>query len=617
MSARRVSHDVDEPVQQQEEVKRWTRFYPPLLVPVVVVVAAGLILPSALNVPQSDPATVVEYAPVPPADDTPPSTRGNLSSLALGSSETIAAPPAPPPAAPPSEGRGDRPNQKRCVGSPPRQTEDLQSPPCVPYFEGDNFGATYLGVTRDEITVLAYFSAGAYEQEVSPAPGTYIDVNAPKLPACQKTSAATGYTDPKTCDHMAVRITRAFSKSFNTRYQTYGRRVHYWVYFSGANTAAGRRGDAVANYEKLRPFAVIDAALIGGFNQEYQVAMARLKVLVFSSASGSLPASFYRSVAPLGWGFYPDIEHWAAMYGSYVCQKVVPFPVRRYGNPSGIGEPNGSERRFGVWYTNDPGHPEYTLFARLVKQHIAECGANVVEESTFAYSGYSINGRDRGAEASQAAARFRSKNVTTVLYVGGEETRFSAAADSIRYYPEIVVAGDLHVDGYISATLQNQQVWQNAWATTFGVRVGRPEDSPAYRAFKEGDPNGDGPAANYAQQFYRDHFMLFQAIQVAGPRLDPESIDEGLHAIPETSSNDPFTAAFFFDPSDHTAVKDSAEQWWDPRGRAPGATTAGCYRMVRNGKRSLADEWVGGDDVFRNASDPCNRLNAGYRYIIS
>ena len=44
---------------------------------------------------------------------------------------------------------------RRCIGDPPRQIEDPQSPPCVPYWEGDNGGATTRGVTRNEIRLAA------------------------------------------------------------------------------------------------------------------------------------------------------------------------------------------------------------------------------------------------------------------------------------------------------------------------------------------------------------------------------------------------------------------------------------------------------------------------------
>ncbi len=37
---------------------------------------------------------------------------------------------------------------RRCVGDPPRQTEDPQSPPCVNYFAGENGGATYMRTSQ-------------------------------------------------------------------------------------------------------------------------------------------------------------------------------------------------------------------------------------------------------------------------------------------------------------------------------------------------------------------------------------------------------------------------------------------------------------------------------------
>src|SRR5687767_4159507 len=48
---------------------------------------------------------------------------------------------------------------RRCVGDPPRQIEDPQSPPCVPYWDGDNGGATAMGVTRDQIRLIGDFPA--------------------------------------------------------------------------------------------------------------------------------------------------------------------------------------------------------------------------------------------------------------------------------------------------------------------------------------------------------------------------------------------------------------------------------------------------------------------------
>lgn len=588
--------------------------YPPLSVLAIGVVLALLLLPSSLNLPQSNPTTVLEYAPVPPDDENQPPPAGNLSSLGLSTSGTLTkkAPPLPPPV---EEGLGGRPLQKRCIGDPPRQTEDPSSPPCVPFFEGDNFGATYQGASANEITVLVYFDEATYgfpgRSEVSPAPGTYVDVNQPRLPNCPGTNQGPN-TNPEECDHAVIRTLKGFTKYFNERFQTYKRRVHYWAYFTDSDTAAERRSDAVSNWERLKPFAVIDGAAFNGFNQEYQTALAQLGVLTFSSTEAGLSNEFYRHNAPLGWAFWPDVEHWEALYSSYICQKVKPYPVKRFGNPPGVGGANGQQRKFGVFYPNDTDEPGLLHFTDLLLSDLKRCGIEPVE-AAYAETGYATDATDTGTDASEAVARFQSENVTTVLYIG-VEGRFSNAADAVRYYPEIVVAGQIDNDNNFIGQIQNQNTWQNAWSMTFNTRINRIEDSPGYRAYKEGDPAGandpNDSAGLWARDFYRDHFMLFQGIQVAGPRLTPENVEAGFHAIPERSSSDPYSPAFFFDDGDYTSVKDAMEQWWDPSGRSRGGGTPsnrpGCWRVVRQGQRFLAGQWQGKDDVFESRTDPCN-----------
>src|SRR5687768_4244789 len=67
----------------------WSRKYPPLLALAVAAVLIPAVPPNSLNLPQTNPTTTLEYAPVPPEDnnDVPPS--GNLSAVGLGSSSAI------------------------------------------------------------------------------------------------------------------------------------------------------------------------------------------------------------------------------------------------------------------------------------------------------------------------------------------------------------------------------------------------------------------------------------------------------------------------------------------------------------------------------------------------
>src|SRR5687768_11558330 len=78
------------PVQAKAAGNDWTRKYPPLVTILIALVLAIAVLPSALNLPQTNPTQTLEYAPVPPEESDEPPPAGNLSSLGLGSSSGVA-----------------------------------------------------------------------------------------------------------------------------------------------------------------------------------------------------------------------------------------------------------------------------------------------------------------------------------------------------------------------------------------------------------------------------------------------------------------------------------------------------------------------------------------------
>src|SRR5581483_8402822 len=122
---------------------------------VVILILVAVV---ALRVSASPPPSIAEFAPQPqkniaqaPGEQSSAIGNGNTPS-GLGSSQTPPAVPSPTPL-----GAGVR--LLRCVGDPPRQIEDPQSPPCVPYWSGDNGGATAKGVTRDEVRIVVPMAA--------------------------------------------------------------------------------------------------------------------------------------------------------------------------------------------------------------------------------------------------------------------------------------------------------------------------------------------------------------------------------------------------------------------------------------------------------------------------
>jgi hypothetical protein len=579
-----------------------------------------VIMPSALNLPQANPSTVLEYAPVPPEDeDPPPQQEGSLSSLTLGQSKTLETGSKIPDVTE-GLGNGDRPITKNCVGSPPRQTEDPNAPPCVPFFEGENGGETWQGVSKDEINVLFYASTYLSvpdpgedsPPEDSPAAGTYCDVDAKpeSNPDCLDQAATIR-------DHSAVRGVRSLSKYFNSRFQTYGRHVHFYVYYSSSSaTPASRRADANDNWETIKPLAVIDYAFFGGYNDVYADAMARRKIAVFSNFS-ALANAIYKENAPYLWTFWPDVEHWADQYTSYLCQKIIPFETVKH---AGGSVQNGIKRKYGFLSTNDPGYPGLQLFAKLVKEKVRKgCSGHRVDIAGEWYFPNAQYTQDTDPAAVQAArgnvAEMVAANVTTVLWLGGQEAEHGKAMNDQRYYPEIVIAGDLLNDFGLPAQGQNQEAFRHAWMVTNRLREDRVEDVPCKNAYKEADPAAARDDLQFGCGIYRAFFMLFRSIQVAGPFLAPDAIDQGNHAVPRIASKDPYTAACFFDPGDFSCVKDSHESWWDPDAPDPDGDPgqSGCWRMISGGKRYLPGTWEGDDtQVFKSKSDICNNADGDF-----
>lgn len=595
-----------------------------MLTLLVVVLLAVALLPSALNIPQSNPNTVPEYAPTPPDEDSQTSDEGNLAALgqAGGSSLSRSGGVQTLSEVPSAEAR--KRSGKRCVGNPPRQTEDPMSPPCVAFFEGNNGGSTTRGVTRDEIRVIAYFDPASYSNGQGGGESTqfgYCDVDLPP-----NTGGGACFRQGAQADHVIVRLIRALSRSFNDRFQTYNRHVHFWVYFSdcggGGETCNGarRRAEAADNYAKIKPFAVM-GTIFTGYLDEYLDAMAQRGVMAYSTFTGDRPpAAAFQKNAPLLWSFDPDAEHWAEMYVDYVCSKVKPYLVQHAtgGVRLGGGPMNNTERHYGLMYTSDAAYPGLQYFAGLVKNKLkADCNLVAAEEVRFPVAGYSLNAdatRTDDDVYTQNIAKLRAADVTTVLWLGGQESKTGHAADAVKYYPEVMIAGDGVIDGHFTNVAQNPNWFRNAWLVSNQVREGAPDEEPYYQACREGNPQAPRGECVVARPHYRKLFMLFQGIQVAGARLSSKTVDQGSHAVPRIHSTDPSKAACFYDSGDFSCVKDSLEQWWDQSGQHPAPNPQsgpGCWRMRRGGYRYLPRQWPAGDDVFTDRADPCN----GYDFI--
>ena len=582
---------------------QWARRYPPLLAVGVAMVIALAVLPSSLNLPQTSPATTLEYAPVPPEDeDPPPPNTGNLSSLGLAGSSSLE---SETPIAEDEDGEGPglvdpegkpkKGDDKDCVAG--KQTEDPLAPPCSARFEGDNFGATYQGVTKDEVQVLIYMDGftrytGCSRAEVTPD-GEYFDLGEE--------------ANPEEPEHCVVKTLRGWQKYFNERFQTYDRWVNFWVFFATGGlqpSAASRKADAADNYAKIKPFAVLSYAQEN--SDSYLDAMAKRGVLNFGAFVGR-DLAFFRQYPKLIWGYYPPVEYQADIFTKFICTKVVNKPVSFSGNPG----QNGQKRVLGMWSTRDKDRPELLRLATLVKEQVTACGGSFAADEHFPKAQYVQDNSTTPEYAALASANFQQAGVTTLIWPGGLETQLGK--HSPNWHPEIVAMGDLNLEGNGEAQYQEPSFWSNAWMVTNITHYPAFEESYCYLAYTSVEPNVvRADLESTGCNFYNDVRQLFTGIQVAGPRLGPTSIDKGFHAIPRIISTDPRTPSCFYDPGDYTCTKDATLEWWDPAGKSPNNDRTGCYRMHQKGKRFLATTWDNSNvnvPARDAARDYCNGYN--------
>ena len=540
-------------MKTRSEKRSFLRRYPALAL-VAVSALLAVLLPSALTVPQSGPTTLAEFAPVPGqgqgSSDISSLDSASSGGIGFGSGKGGSEGFTPPPeVGAPSQKKAQL---KKCVGNPPRQTEDPLSPPCVAFFEGDNFGETWKGVTRDEVQAVLKVDSGSTDNRT----GQLIDCARPLEDG----------------DIAGDTYCRSYMRYFNDRYQTYGRRVHLWA-------------DHVAPMETIdqkKPFAAE-----GSFSWPARKTMAL-------TYDGQLRRT-YQSVAPYAIGVRHDIEDMGSIAASFICRKLNARPAK-YAGPLLSGNP----RKFGVWYNN--GQQTTWLRDAVLAQLSDQCDLKIPSSRIVT------------GNTPASAGILQNEGVTSVIAImtGQDPAVAVNLATQAGFFPEWVIPGGVSqrgLDVNANGRLVEPTQWSRAFGLTFDYRRDAIADQPWNRAYREAC--GECPALNTATGSaapydYEILQMLFWGIQAAGPRLTPVNLDKGLHAIPPKASTNPYQPAAYFAPGNYTFIKDASAIWWDPQGRAPGSTSTGCYRLPDGGTRRRTGEWPSGDDdLFKPETAPC------------
>jgi hypothetical protein len=557
------------------------------------------ILPNPFNVPQTNPTATAEYAPVPGNSDDS-AENANFGETGLANSSGIGAggtgagnlpgflrPPPPE----------FKPRQKLCVGNPPRQTEDPLSPPCVPFFEGDNHGATFQGVTGKSIKVVMFNDLGVEG-----------DMTQPWDPSDESTG-----TNPT-----LVRTIKAQLRYFQTRFQTYGRRVDLIAQDSTGSSCAQQQGDAALTETDFQPFAAVH---LGDPKECYQHQLAVAYGTPSFGLSFDIKRAYYQEARPYIWGFMPDQETMVGWSAAFICKKLW---QDGQGRAKFTSDENlkGKPRRFAMLTPERHWRgPDVEEEGKLMKKYLAE-KCNLSEEPDIVFDTYtasSTTAPSGGREASTLMPRYKANDVTTIICycipVQSEVTvsQMQNTATSIDYFPEWY---------WDSASVMDKGMWQRVHGSKYQQSFGTShywrgksfEEQYPFTSYVSMEP-GTRPDMRWNFQIYHLLLNVFEAIQAAGPRLTPESVEQGMYTFQYLHPENPYVPSGGYGnygryaTGDQTFI-DTAMGWsWDPTGTPPGAQAgSGCIRPMYKGRRFFAETWPPGDeDIFTNPPQPCTQ----------
>jgi hypothetical protein len=524
----------------------------------------------SLTAQPPSPPPVAEFAPVAPQQikDAPADQSSRFGSGDGGEGGGAAGPggttttTAPPPAAPASDIKV--PRVHRCVGDPPRQTEDSQSPPCIAYWEGDNGGATSKGVTADQITVVSY----------------------------------TG-DDQVNAD---------FAAYFNRRFEFYGRKLNIVAGPDAGANCLERRANAEDVDTRFQPFASLDP--VASSNTCYYDEIARRKIIAVVG-DPQLSEATMAANAPYKWQYPMAYDKEFAYLGRWACSRLA---GKKAVHATDLTY-RDQVRKFGAILQTD--EPAYGYSMQPLKDELARCGAKLEAEYQMQTNRSGQQGNDASdpAQAQNAVLKMRNAGVTSVfclcLFVA--EANIAASASSQAYQPEWMFSSVFFNDGdfWYKSSWQGDNQRQSSFGLTFKPRQTPYADQPVTRAIKEVDP-----AFEFSNSFqfvnlqakYQQLLLLASGIQMAGPHLTPQTFEAALHRTVFPNPDLPIhEGKVGFPNGSHAMTIDAAEFWYSPTQPSPfpelGAGTW-CYE---NGgtRRDLADWKASSPETDPLFQPPC------------
>lgn len=433
----------------------------------------------------------------------------------------------------------------KCVGDPPRQIEDPQSPPCVPFWKGDNGGATSLGVTADEIVVAAVSSAENF--------GPYL------------------------------------ASFFNERFQFYGRKlklVPVTAKFRCDRTPAGAKADAEYVIKEVEAFAsTSNGGCAYGVDSFYHSRLAQGGVTSITYFD-TFTEPQLMNMHPHVWKYRPSPDIMLSHLGEWACKRLGKAKAE-FARDAVL---KGQERKYGIWLTR--GDHVTGVEAETLVQELASCGIDVPRRQIIEESA------GQPYDANSGMAQLHAEGVTSLFAITytGKVGGLMQTAELRGWGPEWLIssydASDLSY--YVRTSWPATQAAQ-AFGLSFRPKYQRPQYDYAWRAMTEGGFTRpyEFERNDLIQDTYREFLWLASGIQMAGPNLTPQTFAEGLRrTVWPYPKNDPTYAGMLgANDGTHSLVKSAAEIYWSAAATDPISGRKGAFCYVNHGARHRRGEY--------------------------
>jgi hypothetical protein len=456
----------------------------------------------------------------------------------------------------------------------------VYAPNCVPIWDDtrDNGGATYQGVTKDEIKIAIYTSQNA-------------EVERQALEATIGRKLPTQEEDDANRDIVM--------ESLNALWETYGRTVTWTrLNASGApDDEIAAKADAIRAAEEMKVFAVI-----GGPARTNAFAAELAARQVVCICTDSQPEENLEAWAPYVWA--PGLA--ATQRNNMVAELVTKLAGHRAEHAG--GDLVDEERTFAVVYQDTADGAQRTG-AEALQSLLADDGVDV---SLVPYT-YDLGAMQEAAGT--MVARMKADGVTSIVFDGEPFMPFflSIAATTEAWFPEWVLAGTGLTDTTAAARRYPQDQWRHAFGVSSLIARITPE-------LADKEPNFVQWYAGKKLTSYPGIFelpTLFNGIHLAGPNLTPATFRDGLFSYQPTKSyltnwGVSWGEHGLWSKPDYAGADDVTLVWWDPDAVGPhevqeaGEEGQGMYRYVDGGQRYTTGQLAtAADPVF---FDPTNSV---------